>query len=59
VAANIRFLEKIKISIITNVKATDIILNIAKCMSNLKVILLLNNTLKIISTKHYNINNTA
>jgi len=41
VAANIRFLEKIKISIITNVKSTDIILNIAKYMSNLKVILLL------------------
>ncbi|XP_011707146.1 PREDICTED: putative fatty acyl-CoA reductase CG5065 [Wasmannia auropunctata] len=41
VAANVRFKEKIKVSTTINVNSTDIILNIAKRMPNLKVIFLL------------------
>jgi len=41
VAANVRFDEKIKVSTIINVNSTATILNIAKYMPNLKVILFL------------------
>jgi len=51
VAANVRFDEKIKVSTIMNVNSTATILNIAKYMPNLKVILFL------ILITIYNINN--
>jgi len=51
VAANVRFDEKFKVSTIMNVNSTATILNIAKYMPNLKVILFL------ILITIYNINN--